>query len=72
MQSKSQKFMESPKPKAKVYIDGANVFYLSKKLIDLGKEVVVFSSRKMISWELKLNANKYVFLEDLKSIIVRK
>lgn len=46
--------------------------YLVKKLHDLGKSVVVFSSRKMISWELKLSAKKYVFLEDLKELIKRK
>ncbi|MEK7597631.1 MAG: NYN domain-containing protein [Patescibacteria group bacterium] len=46
--------------------------YLIKKLKDLGKYVVVYSSRKMLSWELKLNANQYFFLEDIKSDIERK
>ncbi|MEK7495707.1 MAG: NYN domain-containing protein [Patescibacteria group bacterium] len=45
--------------------------YLIKKLKDLGKYVVVYSSRKMLSWELKLNANQYVFLEDIKDEIKR-
>lgn len=33
------------------------------------KKVIVYSSRRTISWELKLSANKYFFLEDLKSKI---
>ena len=45
--------------------------YLIKKLKDLGKYVVVYSSRKMLSWELKLNASQYVFLEDIKNKIQR-
>ena len=106
------------KLKAKVYIDGANIFYiqkdigfsidwkkmkdylqekwdilemryyvgikqndekmnsdfdyLAKKLRDLGKKVTVFSSRKMLSWELKLTTKSYVFFEDLKTKIERK
>lgn len=46
--------------------------YLAKILRDLGKEVVVFSTRKMIAWELKLMARKYIFLDDLKDKIERK
>lgn len=46
--------------------------YLAKKLRDLGKKVTVFSSRKMLSWELKLTTRRYVFLEDLKDKIKRK
>ena len=46
--------------------------YLVKKLRDLGKSVVIFSSRKMISWELRLSAKKHVFLEDLRERIERK
>jgi len=42
---------------------------LVKKLKDFGKKVIVFSSRKMISWELKLSVNQYIFLEDLKDVI---
>lgn len=33
------------------------------------KRVVVYSSRKTISWELKLAANQYFFLEDIKKKI---
>ncbi len=46
--------------------------YLAKKLQDLGKRMTVFSSRKMLSWELKLTARKYIFLEDLIDKIKRK
>lgn len=45
--------------------------YLVKKLKDLGKEVVVYSSRKTLSWELKLEASKYSYLEDIKKEIKR-
>ncbi|HJZ05828.1 MAG TPA: NYN domain-containing protein [Patescibacteria group bacterium] len=44
---------------------------LVKKLQDFGKKVVVYSSRKTISWELKLIANSYLFFEDLKKEIKR-
>ena len=43
--------------------------YLIKKLKDLGKRVIVFSSRKTISWEIKLEATEYIYLEDIKEII---
>lgn len=46
--------------------------YLVKKLKSLlKKNVVVYSSRKMLSWELKLSVSRYVFLEDLKEKIKR-
>jgi len=38
---------------------------LVKKLKDFGKKVVVYSTRRMISWELKLMVDQYLFLEDL-------
>jgi uncharacterized LabA/DUF88 family protein len=50
----------------------SDLTYLAKTLRDLGKDVVVFSTRKMIAWELKLVAKRYVFLEDLKDKIERK
>jgi len=46
--------------------------YLAKKLKDLGKRVVVISTRKMISWELKLTSDKYIFLESIKKEIIRR
>lgn len=35
------------------------------------KKVVVYSSRKTISWEIKLGANKYYFFEDFKKEIIK-
>ncbi|GIW66999.1 MAG: NYN domain-containing protein [Candidatus Parcubacteria bacterium] len=46
--------------------------YLIAKLKNLGKKVIVFSSRKTISWELKVEASKYFYLEDIKDKICRK
>jgi hypothetical protein len=43
-----------------------------KKLKDLGKKVIIFSSRKTISWEIKLEASEYFYLEDIKDQIARK
>jgi uncharacterized LabA/DUF88 family protein len=45
--------------------------YLVKKLKDMGKKVIIFSSRKTISWEIKLEATDYVYLEDIKNQIAR-
>jgi len=56
-----------------IFFTGDSDFnYLIKKLKDLGKYVIVYSSRKMLSWELKLNANHYSFLEDIEDDIRRK
>jgi len=46
--------------------------YLVKKLRDLGKKVIIFSSRKTISWEIKLAASEYFYLEDLKNQVARE
>jgi uncharacterized LabA/DUF88 family protein len=46
--------------------------YLIKKLYSLGKKVEIFSSRKMLAWELKFSGAKYHFLEDLRNSIERK
>lgn len=46
--------------------------YLIKKLKDLGKKVIVFSSRKTISWEVKLESSEYIYLEDIKDKIKRE
>ena len=43
--------------------------YLVKKLKDSGKRVIIFSSRKTISWELKLEASQVIYLEDIKKKI---
>lgn len=45
--------------------------YLVQKLKDAGKGVTIFSSRKMLSWELKMTSRKYTFLEDIKEKVRR-
>ncbi len=46
--------------------------YLVKKLKDTGLKTTVFSSRKTISWALKLESSKVVYFEDIKNKIVRE
>ena len=46
--------------------------HLIKRLKDIGKKVIIFSSRKTISWEIKLEATKYIYLEDIRDRIIRK
>lgn len=46
--------------------------YLVKKLKDTGLKTTVFSSRKTISWELKLESSKAIYFEDIKDVIVRQ
>jgi len=46
--------------------------YLIDKLKNMGKKVIVFSSKKTLSWELKLKVNKVVYLENIKNHIERK
>lgn len=38
--------------------------YAVKKLRDVGKRIFVYSSRRTLSWELKLGASRYSFLEN--------
>ncbi len=45
--------------------------YLVKKLKDIGRRVYIFSSRKTISWELKLVASNVTYLEDIRREIHR-
>ncbi|OIP80303.1 MAG: hypothetical protein AUK20_01510 [Parcubacteria group bacterium CG2_30_45_37] len=45
--------------------------YLVGKLKDAGVKVIVYSSRKTISWELKLEASEVVYFEDIKEEIKR-
>lgn len=42
-----------------------------KKLGDLGKKAVVVSSKKTLSWELKLACSNVIYLEELKQKIYR-
>ncbi len=46
--------------------------YLVKKLKDAGIKTMVYSSRKTISWELKLEISKIVYFEDIKDEILRQ
>ncbi|MEK7482620.1 MAG: NYN domain-containing protein [Patescibacteria group bacterium] len=46
--------------------------YLCKKLKDIGKKVIIYSSRKTISWELKLEVSEVFYLEDIMETIKRQ
>lgn len=46
--------------------------YLCKKLKNIGKKIIIYSSRKTISWELKLEASETFYLEDIVEIIKRQ
>ncbi len=55
-----------------VLVSGDGDFhYLVKKLKDIGKKVIVISSRKTLSWELKLQASDIVYFEDMRKAIER-
>jgi len=45
--------------------------YLIKKLSGYGIETVVVASKRMLAWELKFSAAKYVKLEELKAELER-
>jgi len=55
-----------------IFTGDSDFRYLIRKLKDVGKKVVIFSSRKTISWELKLETSKVIYLEDIKEHIVRE
>lgn len=44
---------------------------LAERLRHLGKSLVVFASRKTLSWELKLACQEYRYLEDVRDKIER-
>ena len=46
--------------------------YLIKKLKDAGLKVIIFSSRKTISWELKIECAKVIYFEGAKDKIMRE
>ncbi len=46
--------------------------YLVGKLKDTGLKVIVYSSRKTISWELKLEDSEVIYFEDIKERIRRQ
>ena|SRR3989344_23338 len=50
----------------------SDFYYLVKKLRDAGKKVTIYSSRKTISWELKLGASRILYLENIMDAIVRE
>lgn len=45
--------------------------YLIKKLKNRGQKVIIFASKKTLSWELKLSASKVVYFEEIKPEIMR-
>lgn len=54
-----------------LFTGDSDFHYLAQQLKNLGKRIIIFSSRRMLSWELKLAANQYIFLEDIKKEIIR-
>ena len=46
--------------------------YLVRKLKDAGLKVTVYSSRKTISWELKLEASQVIYFEGMKERVRRE
>ena len=55
-----------------IFSGDSDFAYLVRKLKNLGKNVTIFSSRKTISWELKLEAGKVIFIEDVKDKIAKQ
>lgn len=54
---------------ATVLFSGDSDFdYLATLLHEQGKQLLVYASRKTLSWELKLSADRYYFLEDLREL----
>ncbi len=45
--------------------------YAVKRLQSVGKTVTVYSSKKVLSWKLKLAANKFRYLEKYKKVFCR-
>ncbi len=55
-----------------IFSGDSDFCYLVKKLKDTGLKVTIYSSRKTISWELKLEGSKIVYFEDIENEIKRK
>jgi len=55
-----------------IFTGDSDFRYLVKKLKDVGEKVVIFSSKKTISWELKLEASDVIYLEDIKEHVARR
>lgn len=52
-----------------IFSGDSDFAYLVKKLKSLGKDVAIFSSRKTIAWELKLEKVEIIYLEDIEGKI---
>src|SRR3989338_3054709 len=55
-----------------LFIGDSDFQYLLKRLKDAGKKVSIFSSKKTISWELKLVASNIIYFEKIRELIERK
>lgn len=55
-----------------IFSGDSDFHYLVGKLKDAGIKVIVYSSRKTISWELKLEASQIIYFEDIKEKIKRE
>ena len=50
----------------------SDLTYLVKLLHQFRKKVIVYSSRKTLSWELKMECDQYRFLEELKRYLTKR
>lgn len=55
-----------------IFSGDSDFLYLIKKLKDSGVKVAVYSSKKTISWELKIAGSKIFYFEKIKNIIMRE
>jgi|SRR3989344_1227966 len=55
-----------------IFSGDSDFHYLVKKLKDVGIKVTVYSSKKTISWELKLACSKITYFESIKNKIMRQ
>ena len=46
--------------------------YMVDRLNDVGKKVIVYSSRKTLSWELKLAVSRYFYIDNYKDKFMRE
>lgn len=55
-----------------IFSGDSDFIYLIKKLKDSGVKVSIYSSKRTISWELKISGSMIVYLERIKDIIKRE
>jgi len=55
-----------------IFSGDSDFCYLAKRLKDSGVKIIVFSSKKTVSWELKLESSKVFYLEDIIGEIKRE